>query len=102
TLTFNSRATYKVNLNSNAATGAQVVATNVKINSGALVSINDVGTARLPSGTVLTIIKNTATTPIAATFTNLPHGSRLIVGSNTFQANYRGGDGNDLTLTLVP
>ena len=102
TLTFNSRATYKVNLNSNAATGAQVVATGVKINSGALVSISDLGTARLPSGTVLTIINNTATTPIAGTFINLSDGSRLIVGSNTFQANYRGGDGNDLTLTVVP
>ena len=102
TLTFNSRATYKVNLNSNAATGAQVVATSVKINSGALVSISDLGTARLPSGTVLTIINNTATTPIAGTFSNLADGSTLIVGSNTFQANYRGGDGNDLTLTVVP
>ena len=26
----------------------------------------------------------------------------LTVGSNTFQANYEGGDGNDLTLTVVP
>src|SRR5215467_11960600 len=43
TLTFNSRATYKVNLNSNAATGAQVVATSVRINGGALVSISDLG-----------------------------------------------------------
>ena len=89
-------------MNSNAATGAQVVATSVKINSGALVSISDLGTARLPSGTVLSIINNTATTPIAGTFSNLADGSRLIVGSNTFQANYRGGDGNDLTLTVVP
>jgi autotransporter-associated beta strand protein len=102
TLTFNSRATYKVNLNSNAATGAQVVATSVKINSGALVSISDLGTVRLPIGTVLTIINNTATTPIAGTFSNLADGSTLSVGSNTFQANYRGGDGNDLTLTVVP
>ena len=102
TLTFNSRATYKVNLDSNAATGAQVVATSVKINSGALVSISDLGTARLRSGTVLTIINNTATTPIAGTFSNLADGSMLSVGSNTFQANYRGGDGNDLTLTVVP
>jgi len=89
-------------VNSNAATAAQVVATSVKINSGALVSISDLGTARLRSGTVLTIINNTATTPIAGTFSNLADGSMLSVGSNTFQANYRGGDGNDLTLTVVP
>jgi len=24
------------------------------------------------------------------------------IGSNTFQANYEGGDGNDLTLTVIP
>jgi hypothetical protein len=26
----------------------------------------------------------------------------LTVGSNTFAADYQGGDGNDLTLTVVP
>jgi hypothetical protein len=25
----------------------------------------------------------------------------VTIGSNTFQANYEGGDGNDLTLTVV-
>ena len=102
TLTFNSRATCKVNLNSNTATGAQVVATGVTINSGALVSISDLGTTRLPSGTVFTIISNTATTAIAGTFSNLADGSTLIVGSNTYHVSYEGGDGNDLTLTVVP
>jgi len=102
TLTFNSRATYKVNLNSNAATGAQVVATGVTINSGALVSISDLGTTKLPSGTAFTIISNTGTTAIAGTFSNLADGSTLIVGSNTYHVSYEGGDGNDLTLTVVP
>jgi autotransporter-associated beta strand protein len=102
TLTFNSRATCKVNLNSNSATGAQVVATGVTINSGALVSIRDLGTTKLPSGTAFTIISNTATTAIAGTFSNLADGSTLIVGSNTYHVSYEGGDGNDLTLTVVP
>ena len=102
TLTFNSRATCKVNLNSNSATGAQVVATGVTINSGALVSISDLGTTKLPSGTAFTIISNTATTAIAGTFSNLADGSSLIVGSNTYHVSYEGGDGNDLTLTVVP
>lgn len=102
TLTFNSRATCKVNLNSNSATGAQVVATGVTINSGALVSISDRGTTTLPSGTVFTIIGNTAPTAIAGTFSNLADGSTLTVGSNTYHVSYEGGDGNDLTLTVVP
>ncbi len=102
TLTFNSRATCKVNLNSNTAAGAQVVATGVTINSGALVSISDLGTTKLPSGTAFTIISNTATAAIAGTFSNLADGSTLIVGTNTYHVSYEGGDGNDLTLTVVP
>jgi fibronectin-binding autotransporter adhesin len=102
TLTFNSRATCKVNLNSNTATGAQVVATGMTINSGALVSISDLGTTKLPSGTAFTIISNTATTAIAGTFSNLADGSTLIVGINTYHVSYEGGDGNDLTLTVLP
>ena len=102
TLMFNSRATYKVNLNSNAATGTEVVATGVTINTGALVSISDRGTTTLPSGTVFTIISNTATTAFAGTFANLADGSTLTVGSNTYLVSYHGGDSNDLTLTVVP
>ncbi len=33
---------------------------------------------------------------------NLPDGGSITVGNNTFQASYEGGDGNDLTLTVVP
>ena len=102
TLTFNSRGTCKVNLNSNTAAGAQVVATGVTINSGALVSISDLGTTKLPNGTAFTIISNTATTAIAGTFSNLADGSTLVVGTNTYHVSYEGGDGNDLTLTVVP
>jgi hypothetical protein len=39
---------------------------------------------------------------IAGIFINLPDGGTITVGSNTFQANYEGGDGNDLTLPVVP
>ena len=47
-------------------------------------------------------ISNTAATPISGTFANLANGSTFTVGNNTFQASYEGGDGNDLTLTVVP
>jgi fibronectin-binding autotransporter adhesin len=53
-------------------------------------------------GAVFTVIQNTSTDAIAGTFSNLPDGSMITVGSNTFQADYEGGDGNDLTLTVVP
>ena len=39
---------------------------------------------------------------IAGTFANLSDGASITIGSNTFQASYEGGDGNDLTLTVVP
>ena len=48
------------------------------------------------------MINNTATTPIAGTFANLPDGSTFTSHGNTFQASYEGGDGNDFTLTVVP
>ena len=72
------------------------------INSGALFSFIGLGTGTLTPGTVFTAISNTAATPIAGTFANLADGSTFTFGSNTFQANYEGGDGNDLTLTVVP
>jgi hypothetical protein len=50
----------------------------------------------------VTVIKNTAATPIAGTFSNLPDGAIVNVNGNNLQADYQGGDGNDLTLTVVP
>jgi len=62
----------------------------------------DVGTALLPPGTTFTVINNIAATPITGTFSNLADGAIITIGSNTFQTSYEGGDGNDLTLTVVP
>jgi hypothetical protein len=56
----------------------------------------------LPTGTVLRVISNTSANPISGTFSNLPDGAILTVNGNNFQADYQGGDGNDLTLTVVP
>ncbi len=68
----------------------------------AVISLVDAGSAVLVPGTVLTVIDNTAATPISGTFANFSDAGNVTVGSNTFQANYEGGDGNDLTLTVVP
>ena len=102
TLKLNKNASYNCELDSNTATADNVSARGVAINSAAQIVLSDIGTGVLTAGTVFTIINNTATTPIAGTFINLADGSTLTVGNNTFQANYEGGDGNDLTLTVVP
>jgi hypothetical protein len=47
-------------------------------------------------------VSNAAATPIAGTFANLPDGSMITIKGNNLQASYEGGDGNDLTLTVVP
>jgi len=56
----------------------------------------------LPVGTVFTAISNTSATPISGTFTNLPDGSTVFAGGKNCQVSYEGGDGNDLTLTVLP
>jgi hypothetical protein len=53
-------------------------------------------------GTVAIVINNTAATPIAGEFENLPDGLVFTSEDNTFQVDYEGGDGNDLTLTRIP
>jgi autotransporter-associated beta strand protein len=101
TLTFNSDATYEVSLNTNDAIADQVVANGVII-SGARFSLVDHGRFALTQGTVFTVIDNDSGTPIAGRFANLADGSIFTKHGNTFQASYEGGDGNDLTLTVMP
>jgi hypothetical protein len=57
---------------------------------------------KLKAGASFTVISNTASTPISGTFANLADGATLTVGNTKLQASYEGGDGNDLTFTVVP
>jgi len=100
TLTLNADATYRFELNSRTAHADKVVANSVSIN-GAQFSLLSRGGLMLPAGTVFKVIDNTAATPIAGTFANLSDGGTIAIGNNTFQASYEGGDGNDLTLTVI-
>jgi len=100
-LTFNSDATFNCGLNTKGAIADQVAAKGVTIND-AQFSLVDRGRFALTPGTVFKVIDNTAATPVAGTFANLPEGSVVVTHANTFQASYEGGDGNDLTLTVVP
>ena len=75
-------------------------ATGVWSATGSLKTGNAQGTLQI--GLTFTAINNTSLSPIAGNFSNLPDGAILTVNGNNFQANYEGGDGNDLTLTVVP
>ncbi|HEY1768855.1 MAG TPA: autotransporter-associated beta strand repeat-containing protein [Chthoniobacterales bacterium] len=79
----------------------QIAAKGVTIGSGAQFILTDQITGKLPSGTSFTVISNTANTPISGTFANLADGAIVTAGNTKLQASYEGGDGNDLTLTVV-
>jgi autotransporter-associated beta strand protein len=102
TLTFKADGTYSYKLSTNNARADQVIARGVTIQSGAQFSFQSLGNRRPPSGTLFTAISNTSANLIAGIFANLPDGSTFTAGRNMFQVSYSGGDGNDLTLTVVP
>src|SRR5262249_51641197 len=52
-------------------------------------------------GNQFTIIDNRGNNPINGTFTNLPEGGTFQAGLGVWQISYRGGDGNDVTLTYI-
>lgn len=101
TLTFAPRGTYKWNVDAIGMIADEVAAVGVTISNGALFSAILRANAALPIGTVLTVIDNTAALAISGTFSNLPDGSSFTAGNNTFNVSYSGGDGNDLTLTVI-
>ncbi len=78
-----------------------VVANGVTI-SNATIALKGKTQGTLTPGTVLTVISNTSANPIGGTFSNLPEGAIVTVNGNNLQASYTGGDGNDLTLTVIP
>lgn len=102
TLTFNSDGSYICQLNTSKGRSDQVIANGVTIDSGAMFTLTVVANKKLSAGKVFTLINNTAATPISGTFANLADGSTVTIGPNKFQVSYSGGDGNDLTLTVVP
>ncbi len=52
-------------------------------------------------GTSYAVLSNNSAAPIVGTFA-LPDGAILTVNGTNLPASYEGGDGNDLTLTIVP
>ncbi len=103
-LTFNADSTYTYTFKAkgNRSKIDKVVSNGVTINSGATINLSGTTQGPLTPGTTLTLIKNTAATPIGGAFSNLPDGAIVTVNGNNLQVDYEGGDGNDLTLTVVP
>ena len=77
-------------------------ANDVTIESGAQFTLESIANKKLTNGTVFTVIDNISFHPITGSFANLVDGSILTAGQNNFLVSYSGGDGNDLTLTVVP
>ena len=100
-LTFKADGTYTCRLNTKKTKADQLIANGVTIESGAQFAFKVTGDKQLRTGKSATVISNTAATSISGRFANLPDGTTFTVGPNTFQVSYEGGDGNDLTLTVV-
>jgi autotransporter-associated beta strand protein len=101
-LTFKADGHYNWELNLSRGNSDEVIAKGVTIESGAQFDYTAVGHQTLAAGTTFTVIDNRSRQPTSGTFTNLPEGAILNISGNTLQASYQGGDGNDLTLTVVP
>jgi autotransporter-associated beta strand protein len=101
TLTFKSDSTYTYKLNTNNGRADLARAKGIRIESGAQFALQPKGNRALTLGTIFTVLNNVSPAPISGTFANLPDNSTFTVGRNTYQVSYEGGDGNDLTLTVV-
>jgi hypothetical protein len=60
-----------------------------------------VQTPSLDVGHSLTLIDNDGSDPVSGTFANMPEGFGFYQGNISLQVSYKGGDGNDVTLTRV-
>jgi hypothetical protein len=99
-LTFNPLSTYECVLDRTIPALGKVNALGVIIHSGVTFEFVDRTTGKLTPGAAFTAINNISPNPIAGTFANLADGRTFSSGGNTFKANYHGGTGNDLVLTV--
>jgi autotransporter-associated beta strand protein len=94
--------TYLLQAKGEKARTDNVVANGITIETGATFNLVATVDGAADVGSEYPVLSNTAATPIAGNFANLPDGTIINAGGNNLQANYEGGDGNDLTLTVVP
>jgi hypothetical protein len=99
-VTFNALSTYECVLDRGIPTVGKITALGVIIHSGVTFEFVDRTIGTLAPGAVFTAINNISANPIGGTFANLADGATFSSGGNTFKANYHGGTGNDLVLTV--
>ena len=102
TVSFSATSAFKWNINRvSPPVGATLNALGVMIGNNVTFSLVETGASVLTAGTVFTVINNMSANPISGTFSNLSDGGTIIGSSGTaYKANYEGGTGNDLTLTV--
>ena len=109
-LSFHSDAVYNCELDTNTGHVDMVSAQQVSISSAAQFNLILLGNGTLPVGMILTVIDDRAPDPcgrcrggnaIHGRFGNLADDSIFAAGNNSFHVSYEGGNGNDLTLTVV-
>ncbi len=91
-------------LNSTAGTGYdQLDVTGTVALGNAILETTVLAGATLPSGTVLTIIKNDGADAVTGTFAGLANNAVFATGGKNFRINYDApaGTGNDVSLTVV-
>jgi autotransporter-associated beta strand protein len=99
TLRFKTDGIYRVDVNSDTRDADLIFTQGVTIDStGSVITIADIGHSTLPAGALFLLIDN-LNGPIDGTFSNLPDGSTITIGKNTYQVSYLGGRG--LSLTVV-
>lgn len=98
-----SDAVFKFELDSGLGTADQMVANGISIDPGSTFQSLDLAVVNtaLALNTTFIALNNTSFAPINGAFANLAQGATFTLGLNTFQANYFGGDGNDLVFTAV-
>jgi autotransporter-associated beta strand protein len=101
-LTFKSDATYRCTIDFKNSKSTAARANDVTIDNASTIVLKKIRNGTLAQGKVFKIISNTSANQISGTFSNLADGAIVNVGGTNFQADYQGGDGNDLTLTVLP
>ena len=79
-------------------------ASGVSVQGGTVTLAGTLEISALPSlqtNTSFVIIENNDTAPVTGNFLGLPEGAAFFAGGFTWKISYRGGDGNDVVLTIV-
>jgi fibronectin-binding autotransporter adhesin len=100
-LTFSSDGTYRIQVDTDSSTADLIVARNVAISNSAQFSLSNIGSAIASFGTTFMVISNASPNSIIGNFANLPEGAVFTRDGNDYRVSYMGGDGNDLTITVV-